>query len=133
MSVKTYDPSEVAIIIGGSIISSWNSITIAREEDGWTFSTGTSGEVTRTKNLNKMGTLTLLLPQTSADNAVLSAFQIAENVLACSVIDKSGTSIGLMPEGTVVKVPDSEFAKESGEREYQIKGDLVEFIAGGNE
>ena len=34
MSVKTYDPSQVAIIIGGRIIKSWNTVTVTRDEDG---------------------------------------------------------------------------------------------------
>ena len=132
MSVKTYDPSQVAIIIGGRIIGSWNTVTVTRDEDGWTFAAGTSGEVTRTKNLNKLGMLELVLPQTSEDNAVLSAFEIAGNTLNSSVLDKSGTSVALMPEGTVIKAADSEFGKESGERTWQIKGDLVSFLVGGN-
>ena len=132
MGVKTYDPSQVAIIIGGRIIGSWNTVTVTRDEDGWTFAAGTSGEVTRTKNLNKLGMLELVLPQTSEDNAVLSAFEIAGNTLNSSVLDKSGTSVALMPEGTVIKAADSEFGKESGERTWQIKGDLVSFLVGGN-
>jgi len=129
---KTYDPSQVAIVVGGSIIKSWNIVTVTRDEDGWSFSTGTSGEVTRTKNLNKLGMLELVLPQTSADNAILSAFEIAGNVLVSSVIDKSGASVALMPEGTVVKAADSAYDKESGDRTWQIKGDMVGFVVGGN-
>ena len=132
MSVKTYDPSQVAIIIGGRIIGSWNTVAITREEDEWTFNAGTSGEVTRTKNLNKLGMFELTIPQTSEDNAALSALRLLGNTLNCSVLDKSGTSVGLIPEGTIVKAPDSEFGKESGERVWQIKGDLVTFLAGGN-
>lgn len=132
MSVKTYDPSQVAIIIGGRIIKSWNTVTVTRDEDGWTFSAGTSGESTRTKNLNKLGMIEIDMPQTSEDNAILSAFEIAGNTLNSSVIDKGGTSVALVPEGTVVKSADSEFAKESGSRVWQIKGDLVGFVVGGN-
>lgn len=130
--IKTYDPGQVAIIVGGAIIKSWNSVTLSRDEDGFTFNTGTSGEVTRTKNLNKLGGIAINLPQTSGDNTILSAFEIAGNALSCSVIDKNGVTLGLMPEGTVVKAPDAELGKESGERDWLIKGDLVTFIVGGN-
>ena len=130
--LKTYDPSQVAIIIGGSILKSWNTVTVSRDEDGWTFSSGTSGESTRTKNLNTLGMIEIVMPQTSVDNAILSAFQIADGLLSSAVIDKGGTSVALLPEGTVVKQADSEYGKESGERTWQIKGDLVGFIVGGN-
>jgi hypothetical protein len=130
--MKTYDPSEVSIIVGGTIIKSWNLVTPEFDEDGWTFSTGTSGESTRTKNLNKMGTITLTLPQSSADNDILSGLQVAGALLPVSIIDKSGSTIITMPEGTIVKLPAAEMAKEAGEREWIIKGDMPASFIGGN-
>jgi hypothetical protein len=132
MDVKTYDPGQVSLIVGGSIINSWNRIAVAKDEDDWTFSAGTSGEVTRTKNLNRLGAITVTLPQTSRDNGILSAFCVSGGLLSCIVKDASGNSLHVMPEGTVVKPADSEYAKESGEREWAIKGSLTEMTVGGN-
>lgn len=132
MSVKTYDPSQVAIIVGGAIVKSWNTVTPELDEDGWTFSTGTSGESTRTKNLNKMGTITIVLPQTSKDNDILSGLEVAGALLPISILDKSGSTIVTMPEGTIVKPPAAELGKESAEREWQIKGDIPVLLVGGN-
>jgi hypothetical protein len=130
--VKTYDPGQVSLIVGGSIVKSWNKIAVAKDEDDWTFSAGTSGEVTRTRNLNRLGAITITLPQTSQDNGILSAFSLAGGLLSCIVKDVSGTSLHVMPEGTVVKPADSEYGKESGEREWSIKGSIVEMTVGGN-
>ena len=131
--VKTYDPTKVSLIVGGSIIKSWNTVSCVVDEDKWTFTKGTSGEVTRTKNPVMMGTLTLTLPQTSEDNAILSAFEFAGNTIACIITDRNGTSLHIMPQATVVKPADSEYGKESGEREWQIKGQWKEpFLVGGN-
>ncbi len=130
--VRTYDPGQVSVIVGGTIIKSWNTIRVAKDEDDWTFNAGTSGEVTRTKNLNRLGGITLTLPQTSQDNAVLSAFSVAGGLLSCIVKDASGNSLHVMPEGTVVKPADSEYGKESGEREWMVKGSIVEMTVGGN-
>jgi hypothetical protein len=130
--VKTYDPSQVSLIVGGTIIKSWNKVSVVKDEDSWTFSAGTSGEVTRTKNLNRLGTITVTLPQTSADNGMLSAFAVSGALLSCIVKDGSGRSLHVMPEGTVVKPADSEYGKESGEREWSIKGSVVEMTVGGN-
>ena len=130
--VKTYDPSQVSVIVGGTIIKSWNKVAVARDEDDWSFAAGTSGEVTRTRNLNRLGAITLTLPQASQDNATLSAFSISDALLSCIVKDASGASLHVMPEGTVVKPANSEYAKEAGEREWTIKGSLVEMTVGGN-
>ena len=130
--VKTYDPGQVSLIVGGTIIKSWNKIQVAKDEDSWTFSAGTQGEVTRTKNLNRLGTITVTLPQASQDNASLSAFSISDALLSCIVKDASGASLHVMPEGTVVKPADSEYGKEAGEREWAIKGSIAEMTVGGN-
>jgi len=130
--VRTYDPTQVSLIVGGSIIKSWNRIAVAKEEDDWTFAAGTTGEVTRTRNANRLGTITVVLPQTSQDNGILSAFAVSGGLLSCIVKDASGRSLHVMPEGTVVKPADSEYAKESGEREWAIKGSIVEMTVGGN-
>lgn len=133
MSVKTYDPSLVSIIIGGSIIKSWNTVRVTRDNDRWKFSEGTSGEITRTKNASLLGTITIVLPQGSADNATLSAYEAAGSLIACAVLDKSGTSVHSMPEGTITKIPEAEYAEDATDREWVIKGEIVDpHVVGGN-
>jgi len=129
---KTYDPTQVSVIVGGSIIKSWNTITAAREEESWMMTVGTQGEATRTKNANKMGSITLVLPQASVDNAILSAYEISGAQISISIIDKSGVSLHSMPEGTVAKTPDAEYGKEAVEREWIIRGNLPIHVPGGN-
>lgn len=130
--LKTYDPKQVSVIVGGSIIKSWNTVTAARDNESWMMTTGTQGESTRTKNANKMGAITLVLPQASDDNAILSAYEISGAQISISIIDKSGISLHSMPEGTVTKTPDAEYGNEAGEREWIIRGDLPIHVPGGN-
>ncbi|BBO74399.1 hypothetical protein DSCW_18160 [Desulfosarcina widdelii] len=132
METKTYNPDQVSLIVGGSIIKSWNKVVVGRDEDSWSFSAGTSGEATRTKNLNTLGAIKITLPQTSQDNGVLSAYEKSDALLSCVVKDSSGYSLYAMPEGTVIRQAGSEFGKESGEREWTLKGALAEFTVGGN-
>jgi len=133
MGTKTYDPSLVSVIIGGSIIKSWEAVKAGRDNDKYKFTERTSREVTRTKNASLLGTITLTLPQASQDNATLSAFEVAGALIPCMIMDKGGTSLHTMPEGTVVKMPDAEYGKDSGSREWTIKGELIEpSIVGGN-
>jgi hypothetical protein len=133
MGVKTYDPMQVSIIIGGSIIKSWDQVVVSRDNDRWNFSEGTSGEVTRTRNASRLGSIKIVLPQASADNAVLSAFEVVGSLIACSVLDKGGLSVHVMPEGTVTRIPDAEYSKEATQREWIVKGELIDpNTVGGN-
>jgi len=129
---KTYDPSQVVVIVGGSIVKSWNTVTAARDEENFMMTVGTQGEATRTKNANKMGVLTLVLPQASVDNAVLSAFFNSGAQISVSVTDKSGVSLHVIPEATVTKSPDAAYGKEAGEYEWLIRGNLSIHVLGGN-
>jgi len=131
--VKTYSPVQGSLIVGGSIVESWRTVSVAEDEDGWTFDVDSnSGETTRTENASKLGTFTVTLPQASTDNATLSAFKAAKSLIAVSFIDNSGASLHVMPLGTIVKVADAEYAKEAGDREWTIRGNLDVNILGGN-
>lgn len=131
--LKTYDPSQVSVIIGGSIIGSWNTIAKAMDEDRFSFISDTSsGEATRTKNANRLGTFILTLPQASGDNLTLSALEITDALIACSIKDNGGDSLHVMPLGTVQKAADTEYAKEPGETVWTIKGNIDVDVVGGN-
>lgn len=128
---KNYSPGDVSLIIGGSIIK-FDAVTVSRNEDKNTMSVGTQGEVTRTKNLSNLSTITVLLPQSSSDNAILSAHEVANSVVSILVKDNGGTSLHTMPEGVITGVPDSEYGKEHVQREWTFQGDLPVNVIGGN-
>ncbi len=128
---KTYSPGDVSFIVGGSIIK-FDSLTVSRNEDKNTMTVGTQGEVTRTKNLSNLATITAVLPQSSSDNAVLSALEIADGVIPILVKDNGGASLHTMPTGVITGVPDSEYGKEHVQREWVFQGDLPVNVIGGN-
>jgi hypothetical protein len=132
--LKTYDPSQVSIIAGGSIINSWNTVSVELDEDEQFATVGTSGEVTRTINASSLGTITLTVPQSSADNAALQALATAKSVFPFSILDKSGSGLSnhVMAEAFISKRPTAEYAKEHGEREWIIKGSLTTNLVSGN-
>jgi len=130
--LKTYDPSEVSVAFGPILLTGWNTVRMSRSEDGVMFSAGTSGEVTRSINANKLGTITLTYPQASSENLILSGYEASKVTVPVTVLDKSGTTAGVMKFGTVVKPPDSDLGKESGTREWAITGELPVMIIGGN-
>lgn len=130
MSLKTYDPSEVSLAVAGKLIA-FDDIKFAYLEDRNTLSAGTQGEVTRTKNLNKIIIWTLLLPQTHSDNDVLAALALVDNAFVIGARDANGTLIATSPEAVITKRPEVGRAKESGQNEwiFQGKGEIFE---GGN-
>ncbi len=132
--LKTYAPSMVALIVGGSIINSWNTVTVEPDEDRNLISVGTSGEVTRSVNQNRLSTITITLPQTSSDNAILSALEIANGVFPVAIVDRSGTFVALMPEGVMQKAAKAQFGKNAvdGDREWTVKGAVPAVVGGGN-
>ena len=130
--LKTYDPSEVSVAFGASLLTGWNTVRPSRAEDGVTFSVGTNGEITRSINANKLGTITLTYPQASAENLILSGYEASKVTVPVTILDKSGTSMFIMKFGTVVKPPDSELGKEAGTREWAITGEMPVMVVGGN-
>lgn len=130
--MRTYNPQEVSILGGVSLLTQWNNVRITRAEEGAMFSAGTNGEITRTINANKLGSFIITLPQSSIDNDILSALEIAKAALTWSVIDKSGNTVAIIELGTVVKIPDSDLGKEAGTREWTVTGELSTVFIGGN-
>ena len=128
---KNYSPGDVSLIIGGSIVK-FDAVTVARNEDKNTMTVGTQGEVTRTKNLSNLATITVVLPQSSSNNAILSAFEVANSVVSILVKDNGGLSLHTMPEGVITGVPDSEYGKEVTDRTWIFQGDLPVNVIGGN-
>lgn len=140
MTVKTYDPKQVQISIGGNIISGFADgefINVERDENMFTKVSGADGEVSRAKSNNKMGTMTLTLMGTSASNDILSAFAIADELTNSGVVpifikDSLGTSILFAAEGWVRKMPAYTASKEITDRAWVFDLAAVETFIGGN-
>jgi hypothetical protein len=132
-ALKTYDPSEVVVAVGGALLASWNQVTAEFAEDQNLMSTGTTGETTRTKNANRTGTVTINIPQTSTDNAILNALALTNSVVNVSIVDKSGTIVITIPEGVFQKVPNIVLGKDAadGSRDWLLTGKLF-MVGGGN-
>jgi hypothetical protein len=73
------------------------------------------------------------MDSSSDDNDTLSAFYNADTLVTCIVKDNNGTSLFSMPEGTVSDAPSSEFGKELAEREWNVRGKIVDpVVIGGS-
>ena len=139
MSVKTYDPRQVIIIVAGNQMSGYadgSFVTVARNEDMFTLQVGTSGEGTRSKSNNRSGTITFQLMQSSDSNAVLQALANVDELSNAGAVpvmvkDNSGDSLYIAETAWIRKIPDSEFSREAGPREWVLETDvLVPNVAG---
>jgi len=140
MSLHTYDPKKVVLIVGGVPIGGFADgtfINVMRSEDAFTKVVGADGDTTRSKSNDKSGEMEITLLQTSMSNDVLTGFAMADelqNKGAVPVLlkDLSGTSAFASAFGWVRKLPDSEYGKEVSERSWTL--DLVDLnmFVGGN-
>ena len=98
MPLKTYDPKDVSVIVGGFPMTGFADgefITVERSNNTFEKATGADGETTRVKQNDKSGEMTLTLMQTSQSNNILTTFAIADeeaNAGIVPVLIKEGNS-----------------------------------------
>lgn len=140
MAVKTYDPNQVSVIVGGKIISGFadgSYINVERNEQMFNLKVGVDGEGTRAKSNNKSGKITLTLMQSSSSNDDLSAFAAADelsNSGAVPVLVKDGSGTTLIAAATawIQKYSNAEFGKEVLTRQWVLETDELIMLVGGN-
>ena len=128
MAVRTYDPKQVIITVGGVPMSGFSDGTfleIDRNEPTWNMVVGADGLVTRGKTNNFSGTMTLTLKQSSPSNDVLSGFMAIDEasnagVFPILVKDLSGNSIYFAGQAWVSQYANSTFDKHISESQWTI-------------
>lgn len=139
MSIKTYDPDKVIVTFGGVPLSGYADgtfVNVERAEDAFTLSVGADGETARTRNLNKSGTITITLMQSSASNDLLSGAAIADEstglgIFPVMIKDMAGTTLAIAANAWVKKMANAEFGKEHGDREWVLEADSITMHVGG--
>ena len=140
MTVRTYDPKEVHIIIGGFEMVGFADgtfLTVSRDNDAFNKVSGADGETSRAKSNDKGGSATLVLQQTSPSNDILSGIAIADElsnsgVVPLIVTDSLGTTTLFSGEGWIKKIPDAVFAKEISNRDWVLDMASIDIFIGGN-
>lgn len=140
MGVKTYDPQQVSLSLGGQIASGFADgtfINIERDEDTFTKVSGADGEVSRAKSANTAALLTLTLAQTSPYNDILSAFAALDELDGSGIVpmilkDGSGRTVASSAAAWIRKPPAAPFGKEVDNREWAIDLGKTLFFIGGN-
>lgn len=140
MTVETYVPEEVSVIVNGVALSGYGPdtfVVVEREVPTFEKTVGADGEVARRKSANKSGTITITLMQTASDNATLSALlaldeESVTGTFPLLIKDNSGNTLCSAENGWVSTYPPVEFANDLGTREWVIEADSINMIIGGN-
>jgi len=136
----TYDPKLVLITFGGVPISGFADGTflqVVRNSDMFTSVTGADGQTSRAKSNDRSGMATMTLKQTSPSNDFLMSIAIQDEesntgVRSFLTKDGLGSSLFFSAFGYVVKVPDSQYAKDIQNREWRIFLSDLRIFVGGN-
>ncbi|KUE88885.1 hypothetical protein ASL20_09675 [Cupriavidus necator] len=141
MTTHTYDPARVNVTVAAATLSGFaedSFVSIEELGDGVTSTSGADGEVARAMSSDRRCKVTIRLQQTSAGNDVLSTLLRADRlsggsgIFPIAVTDLRGRTVFTSSEAWVVKLPQSEFGKEVGEREWEIQTGNSFYHVGGN-
>jgi len=140
MAVRTYDPGQFVVTVGGGQISGFADgtfVTIMRSNDAFTKVTGPDGVTSRAKSGDRSGEMTLTLTQTSPSNDFLSGIALADELTNTGVVpimvkDISGRSVYFSGNGWIRKTPESSFGKEIENREWVFDLADMDIFLGGN-
>ena len=132
----TYDPKEVAVIVGLNRIQGFSEgaiVEVERDEDAFSKQVGGDGQVTRTKSNNTAGKITIPLHQSSSSNDILSALALSGQAVPVQIVDGSGRTVISTRAAWVLKLPVVSFETEGTEREWVLDcGPLTIFVGGNN-
>lgn len=140
MTVKTYDPGQITVAAGADILGGFAEDSVCeveRSEASFVTHVGADGEVTRSRNRNKSGTVKVKLIRTSSSNDVLAAKLAADEldgsgVFPITVKDLLGTTLHFGQSAWVERPPPDSFEKEANEREWTIAVGELDMFPGGN-
>lgn len=141
--MKVYDGDQVTVNFSGLPIESGYAdgefVRIEQENPSFGAVQGTDGEVARFKTNQSLTRVTIILMQTSAANALLSALlnvdQAASNgagVAPILIRDRQGLSVFAAPEAWIEGPPAVAYGREPGAREWAIMCANPKRFDGGN-
>lgn len=139
---NNYSSDEVSVILGSIPITGGRGtdtfLSVAYNEDAYTLVVGSDGETARSKSNNRSAQITLTLMYTSPVNKKLSAlFNLDLNtpggagVVPFFCRDNNGDTLLAGKNCWIMKLPDFELGRETGELEWVLEcATLTSFLGG---
>lgn len=142
MSVRTYSPVDVTILlagfyqVGGFVEGSF--VTISKDVQPYRTTRTADGKVARTFIDDDTYTITLNLASTSPTNDILTKLHEVDKLsqygkFPMFIKDSSGTSLFLAPTCWIKEVPDLTFSQDVSDRTWIIQATQCVPNFGGNE
>lgn len=136
-AVYTYSPQEVQLVVGGYTVTGWESISIARSNDGFQPIRGIRGKNTRVFNQDTSAMITIPLIQTSPANDVFSQIHELDLIngtgrLEIMLKDRSGGSVYNSAEAYIIGYPEVTYSGTFSYRNWRIFCQSTSFIPNGN-
>lgn len=137
--LRTYDPGKVVISFKGIVFvapADGTFITVERDEDTWSKSYGSDGDVARVRNRKRGGKATVTLMGISPTNDQLSTIvdideRTGLGVGTFQVLDLNGTTLVHATNGWLVRPANYEAGNEHTNREWMIDLEVVDMFIGG--
>lgn len=123
MDVKTYNPKDCVITVGGVYITGLGEDMVSCEKDDDNFSTnvGAQGDVVVNESNNQLGTITITVQGTSPQKGYLLGLLKSKAMFDIWVINKSiGEKVG-GSKAMMKKPPELSQGAELADREFEIK------------
>lgn len=142
MSVRTYSPTDVAVLLAGFYqvdgFAQGSFISISKDVQPYKTTRTSDGQVARTFIKDDTFTITLTLASTSPTNDILTKLYQVDSLsqygkFPMFIKDSSGTSLFLAPTCWVKQVPDLEFSSDITERTWVLQATQCVPNFGGNE
>lgn len=139
-TVLNYDPKQIHVIVGGSIIGGFAEdefVEVERDVDSFTKYVGCGGEVARIKTTNRAGKITLRLMQSSPSNDELSLLaELDETFLNAGAVpmlirDQGGSTLFTSVFCWVRRFPKVIWKRNVEMREWVLDtASLITFVGG---
>ena len=110
MTVRNYDPEDYMLVFAGRTITGLadgTPITAGKDANRWETHVGAQGEVSRSRNRNPLGHITVTLKRTSPDLAYLIQKANSDDVDPVHLVDRNTGEVTVGgSEAWVEKLPD---------------------------
>lgn len=124
MAVTTYDPKDVAVIVGGVFLTGFGEdlVSVVKDEENFAVAIGAQGDVVRNKVNNPLGTVSVTLQKTSPQCTYLDGLANSGALVPLSVV-YSGTpkERTTVTQAYLKKPADREYGSEAGDRTYEFQ------------
>lgn len=138
--MNTLDPQQYLLTVGGNAITGYapgTMISVSRANDSWKKTVGATGEVVRSRNRDRTGTITITLLQTSPSNLTLSALNRQDEARGTGIVpvqvkDALGVTLLFAAQAWVLKPADVTYGDEVESREWTLDCADLDMLVGGN-